>query len=511
MGPKKKGHENRLIVGSLVIATTIIACRDVDGPIVHTIPVPVHVSRSGVAAPDSTFIIPADRGWPPIKFFIMNFPWDTWVTLESPGTVYLNAKTKLDGASSNYVFPSRPVGATGGVDNHTDGVCYLGLTLQDGYGALPSFGLCGASVKIDTLLSKKLQTPWITRGPLPVRHYYECSTWSDVCHYLNTADYSTVRERPVPVTLAKRLWASAATPDTLYVSPIDFKASFTPDSITVGGGKAAHPYHVTLWQWIGADSTRDPVLTGPGKGPGCASTLLCTYKPPESGRMTVKVFVGGWEQTSSVTVQCLVNPGDSALNDSTNDFLLRTVLQQALEHADTGAIPGANYDPVLKRGSRHETGGINWRLPNGAGFQSVEYDDPRSTQCNYHYPHNPTPPVSGATVESYFHTHSTNPGEDYYACFDSVNIDGRWVKQPRYSGDPDATPGVPHTVGPDVGGGSEPDWGNVQMGKAEYIIHKADSTRNGYAAKLAPFIIPDQNPNIWNVFGPKAGKCTWVK
>jgi hypothetical protein len=374
-----------------------------------------------------------------------------------------------------------------------------------------SWGICGSTATIDTVLSVKLHNPYIIRGPLPSPHYYNCSQWSDVCYWVSPGAASTVRETPVPVTLNK-LKASEQIIDTAYRAPVLFTASITPDSITVRGAKSAHPFHVTLWQWIGADSTRDPALTGAGKGPGCTTTLVCTYPPPESGKMTVKVFVGGWEQTSWATVLCFMRPDYSTVHDSTNDFLLRSVVQQALEHADTGAVPGADYDPVLKRGPRHETGGLNWRLPNGAGFTSVEYDDPRATQCNYHYPHNPTPPVPGATLESYFPTHSSNPGEDYYACFDSVNIDGRWVKQPRYIGDPDATPGVPHTVFPDVGGGSlEGDWANVQTGKADYVMHKADSTKNGYLAKLAPFIVPDQNPNIWIVFGPKAGKCTWVK
>jgi hypothetical protein len=220
--------------------------------------------------------------------------------------------------------------------------------------------------------------------------------------------------------------------------------------------------------------------------------------------MVLKIFLGGFEQTVTASVQCLTSPADSALNDSTNDFELRSVLQDALEHADTGAAPGTGYDPQLKRGLRHETGGIVWRLPNGSGFMAVEYDDPHATQCNYHPPAHPTPPVPGATIESYFHSHSTNPGEDYYGCFDSVQVDKRWVKQPRFVDDPDATPGVPHTVGPDVGGGSlEGDWVAVQDGKAEYVIHK-----DGSVAKLAPFIVPQNNPNIWYPF---TGKCAWVK
>jgi len=143
-----------------------------------------------------------------------------------------------------------------------------------------------------------------------------------------------------------------------------------------------------------------------------------------------------------------------------------------LEHADTGAAPGTGYDTLLKRGKRHETGGVEWRLPNGNGFKPVEYDDPNATQCRYHPPTNPTPPVPGATIEAYFHTHSSVPGEDFFGCGDSVKIGNRWVRLPRYLGDTMATPGAPHKVGPDVGGGSfcfdfGCDWSNVQSGKAE--------------------------------------------
>jgi hypothetical protein len=227
--------------------------------------------------------------------------------------------------------------------------------------------------------------------------------------------------------------------------------------------------------------------------------------------LTAKAFVGGYEQTNAVTVQCLMSPSDSAVNDTTSDFSLRSALRQAMEDADTAAAPGTGYDNILKRGLRHETGGKIWRLPNGGGLKGIEYDDPNATQCNYHQ-QRVDPPVPGATIESYFHTHSTSPGELYYGCFDSVKVDGLWVKQPRYLNDPNASPGVHHMVGPDRGGGSDPDWENVVMYlKSEYVIHKPDSTGNAYATKLATFVNPDNNPNVWPVTGPLAHKCTWVK
>lgn len=241
----------------LAIATIAIACRDVEGPMTHRVLVPARIAMTVAGPPDSTFWIAADRGWPPTNNYLIQFPWDTWVTLESPGTVYLNAKDKLPNASPNYVWPSRPVGATGNVDNHTDGVCILNLSVSDNYGPLPSFGVCGATPKVDTLLSRKIQTPWIVRGPLPVKHLYECSNVTDICHWLNPGDASTVRERPVVVSINKPTPSKRA---ATFVTPqsISFTASKTPDSIRVGSGTFLHPMAITLWQWIGADSTRNP-------------------------------------------------------------------------------------------------------------------------------------------------------------------------------------------------------------------------------------------------------------
>ena len=487
------------VITATAAAMILSGCHDVNSPLARSLQPPVTVLKT-VGPPDQSFTVPADRGFPPTKTFLIQFPWDTWVTLEATGNVGFTRQAPIPGASANYtaLYPAPPVGVTGIVDPYGD-PCVMNLIPGDGVNNLPSFGNCGAAPKVDTVLSQKNLIPYIMRGPLPSKHYYNCSNYTDVCDAIN-AGSSTVRERPVPV--APKLKAVPHTIDTLHLAAVQFTGSITPDSITVQGAKFPHPYHVTLWEWIGADMTRDPLASSPTKV-GCTNTLLCRYTSPEAGKMVLKVFVGGFEQTATASVQCLASPGDSALNDSTNDFALRSVLQQALEHADTGAAPGTGYDPQLKRGLRHETGGIVWRLPNGAGFMAVEYDDPHATQCNYHAPHNPTPPVPGATIESYFHTHSTSPGEDYYGCFDSVEVNNRWVKQPRYVGDPDATPGVPHTVGPDVGGGSIDDWANVQAGKAEYVMHKS-----GYAAKLAELIVPADNPNIWNV---NAGKCTWVK
>lgn len=334
---------NKLKVAQALGVSLLLAglrCSEETGPRSGAILVPSPRLSNVSGPPDSTFWIPADRGWPPAQIPLINFPQDTWVTLESPGQVYLIAAPKLPGASSYYIFPSRYVPATGGVDHHPDGNCYLGLNVKDNYGILPPFGDCGGAVKVDTLLTRKNNPVLITRGPLPTTHYYECSTTSDKCHSLNPGDGSTVRQRPIPVTL--RLKPSRKTSRFLTLDSLVFTASMTRDSIFVGGVMYAIPKPViTFWQWIGADTTRNPVP--PWTSPCHSSTsLTCRYTPYEAGRMIVKAVLGGWEQTATTSVQCLLPdpstppttfpyPSDSILNDSLGDFAVRAGLLDACQ------------------------------------------------------------------------------------------------------------------------------------------------------------------------------------
>jgi hypothetical protein len=442
----------------------------------------------------------------------MQFAWDTWVTLESPGTVYLNAKDKLPNASSNYIWPSRPVPATGNVDNHTDGVCVLNLSVSDNYGPLPSFGACGATVKIDTLLSRKIQTPWIIRGPLPVKHWYECSNVTDVCHWLNMGDGSTVRERAIPVTL-KKLAASKRASSFLGSDTITFTASKTPDSLYLGGVATLHPMAITFWQWIGADSTRN---TNPPWTTPCHSNLLvtCRYAPLESGRMVVKAFTGGYEQSSSTTVQCLMSPGDQMLNDSTGDFSLREEMRDALERSNPDSAPGAGAN-ADHAGYRRETGGVIWRLPD-ASYQAVRTDDFSATECHFSPNAGVGSPAPGAIPVAVYHTHPADVGDDIYGC----GKDANGVGARAYPGGPGVLPTMddPNKTGGGSGwnrGDTKGDWPYSDTNEVPVYILQKDGT----AWRLDPhFNGPKKNnPNHWpafgNAFDPNhpAGKCTWPK
>jgi hypothetical protein len=289
--------------------------------------------------------------------------------------------------------------------------------VQDAYQIQPGFGTCGDPAKVDTILSKKLQAPWIVRMSLPLKHFNECSIATDICHSLNPGDASPVRERPVPVSLNK-LKSNKQTSTFPAPANIVFTASRTPDIIHVGTNWYQVPMDVTLWQWIGADSTRNPL---PWPSAGCHSpydATICNYGPYESGRMIVKAFVGGYQQTNSVTVQCPVYDGDPALNDTTSDFRLRGELLDLLVDGNADSSKTAGWDASNPGGWRHEAGSVTWRLANGGGLLTLPVDDPNADACHITVPTSAydenNPPVPGATVYSVNHAHVSEPGEELF-------------------------------------------------------------------------------------------------
>jgi hypothetical protein len=401
--------------------------------------------------------------------------------------------------------------ATGIDDQRIDDPTKCALALQV-YGPAiytTSFGACGATQKIDTTML--VGTVTVRRVQGPKQWSYDCDPWGNATCHSTVAGQQNLRLRAVPVTLAKKLLASAATLDTGHTNPINFRASFTPDSITVGGVRSAHPFHVTLWQWIGADSTRDPVLTGNGKGPGCTTTLLCTYRPPESGRMTAKVFVGGWEQTSSVTIQCLLSPADTALNDSTNDFNLRESLRAVLDTSNADSSSRAGWNASNPKGWKHESGGVVWKLPNGGGFMTVPYEDPNSNACAYHFPvssyDTSAAPVPGATPYATYHDHVTLAKDTIYGCPDSAVVNGVGkVLTKQFPGDTDH-PYVAIAQSNDMGGpASGHDSTTVDHTKMPmYVMDKGGTAwkidRQYNSTPYQAFDYPYKGGN----------KCTWPK
>lgn len=498
-----------LYLVAIVAAATGVGCHDVESPLNHATPVPVRAAKVGASGPDSTFTIAGDRGWPPTQTPMIQFPWDTWVTLEASGTVHLNAKPKLPNGGGNYV-QAGDFGATGGVDHH-NGVCFLNLNLQDNYGNLSSFGQCEATPKIDTILSRKLQAPRITRSAMPSNFPYECANDEyTICHWITAGSSSTVRERAIPVTLNK-LKSSKRVSSFATSESISFTASKTPDSIYITGG-GLMPMAITYWEWIGADSTRNS--TPPWAGP-CHSngSVGCTYTVYESGRMVVKAFTGGYEQSSSTTVQCLMTPDDPMLNDSTGDFGLREALMDAMDRSNPDSSPGVGANS-LHAGYRRETGGVVWLLPDSS-YLSVRMDDFGATECHY-APTAGAPPVTGAIPVAVYHTHPSEKNDPIYGCDKSTN----GVGPRQYQGGPGVLPTMDDPV--NTGGGSgwkkgdtKGDWPYADSNEVPVFILQKDGT----AWRLTPhFQGPKKNnPFHWSAFGNKydpahpAGKCTWPK
>jgi hypothetical protein len=472
------------------------------------------VSKIQGGPPDSSFNVSARTG---IPANLMKFNWDTWVTLESPGTITLISKPKLAGAS-NYYVEGGPVGATGIVDPH-DVSCRLYLYVRDGYDYLPGFGSCAVPAKIDTLLSRKLQTPWITRANLPQQYPEECSHDPSVlCHSVDSGDYSTVRERPIPVTLNK-LKVNKHTSTFVTHETLAFTAWKSLDSIYFPARWNGVPIIMTLWQWIGADSTRNP--TPPWWGPGGAGPCLdagsttCNYAPYESGRMIVKAYTGGWEQTNSVTVQCLMAPDDSAINDSTSDFSAREQILEARRLANVDSSATAGWTLNHPKGWKNETPGVLWRLPNGSGFQFVPYDDPSSTSCKSRLPDSQFDaahaPVPGATPYAGVHVHPVGPLGRLYGC-DSTIVNGVMVPAAQFpdevniNGTPVPFPRA--AMESDTLAGSDDDWRWVQSTGRKMFI----ATEFGYVFRLDPHPGPDlRGPHLtWRATHITGSKCSWV-
>src|SRR6202022_4419010 len=109
-------------------------------------------------------------------------------------------------------------------------------------------------------------------------------------------------------------------------------------------------------------------------------TRACLFVPQESGRMILKAYAGGKTLTNAVTVQCLVAPADSMLNDSTNDFKSREELQDLI--------------PQSVAVSYHELTGVAWKLSNGGGFNFSRYFDPAPTGCETQLPFSEFSPLN---------------------------------------------------------------------------------------------------------------------
>jgi hypothetical protein len=138
--------------------------------------------------------------------------------------------------------------------------------------------------------------------------------------------------------------------------------------------------------------------------------------------MTVKVFVGGWEQIASVTVQCKVDPVDAALNDSSSDYAVRSTMLAALDTSNVDSLPGAGYDSLALRGYKHESGGPVFKMNDSttkAFF--LPSADGVGTECLYAADAHPVLPPGAVRLAALFHTHVTEYNKVVFGCPDEGN------------------------------------------------------------------------------------------
>jgi hypothetical protein len=308
----------------------------------------------------------------------------------------------------------------------------------------------------------------------------------------------------VPVTASPRTVQF----NSVQYQQVTFTTAANPPTLVIGGVTHADTMITTSWVYTAADGTLDGNMCSGGY-----PILACSPYLHKSGRLVVKAFVGGWEQTSTITVQCLVNPGDSVLNDATNDFQARSALMDALKNSHPESPPGG--------GVRHEEGGTIWRLPNGGGFQLVPYTDPNATECQYNPDPNPTPPVAGATLYGDYHTHpvtvaDSTYGYKLYGCGTITMEDGRKVRTKSNANDTNPKHVQQGSGREDFGGGgSTRDWSRVDSTqRPQYTINGGQIDENNLPLptvyRLSPHgsqapLVP--NPNA---YFHKTSACGWV-
>lgn len=512
--PSSTSEETRVkttVLGCLAFAVVTIACSDATAPRNRGLQVPQRVNQTVGPPAAVTFSI---NSLPGVSVALTNFPYDTWVALEATGMVSFTSLPPAPGASSYYQYPGSSVDARGVYDFRINDPSNCALRLFVFGPAInnSSFGDCRTGgLKTDT--TKFVGAATLKRGLSPYQYSYDCDPWgSATCHTIADANQS-VTLRVIPVTLnkptpSKRVWNFAASQGDII-----FTASRTPDSLTIGGGRTPMPVKMTLWQWIGADSTRLPITGYCGNG----AFPSCHFYPRESGRMVTKAFTGGWEQTTTATVACLVNGGDAALDDSTSDFQLRETLLDQLDRGLSDSSSTAGWDASNPKGWRHETGTVIWRLQNG-GFMTVPVDDPDGDACHLNFggsidPQNP--PVPGATIYGISHAHVTPAGQELF-CKGSVKKNGKTVKyaerpndttnaarQRRWAGAQDST-----------NGGSRADWNLVySMGKPDFVVEKNGMVhRLGIPDVYIPFLPRNQKVYVASNGKTEADRrCAWVK
>lgn len=479
-----------VILAVLLIGVLIAGCHDsLTSPASSITMRPVPVRKSVGPPTDSTLYLAID---PASSVTLPSYAYSTWIEVSISGPVFLHS---LTGSRTNFNnnFYAPGVWSQGSQ-------CALNDTISYPTASMTHTPTCGSGAEswVDTIPAKG--AGHVTRGSMPFEFTDVCGVGSQ-CHWV-TGNSQMVKVKVFPVTL-----------NPLKVSPhmvnfaavsfyyVQFTASRTPATFTQSGNVTGTPITFTSWAYKTVDGTNEPIsayCTVP------SSNLLCTPSLHAAGRMTATAFAGGWEQSSSITVQCPESPSELSLNDTLSDFAVRRAFLAGLDSANVDSAAGAGYDPQLGRGLRHEVGGIVWQMPNGS-YQPIFYPDPNSTDCRYNPPQNPTPPP-GATKAAYFHVHTTLATDPVYGCL-GRSSGGKPYE--RYPGDTVGRDLAPPSPGEANGGGSGDDWDYAAFRFTPvWVIHKT-----GKMYRLNPMAVPDTlHPYRWDAYKSTGSpKCKWVK
>ena len=486
------------------LGLVIVACHEVQSPVE-----PASLSprtRLSVSGPDAASQVPLSAT-PLTTIGLPNYLYPTWVETRIDGSITL---TSLPGSYT----PAGPVYAAG-VSGY-GGTCSMGMSFffPGTYNLAP--GPCSAVLnpRVDTVQAAGAATA--KRADRPLEFYCGQGVPTNQCHAWSGEQHVSVT--PLRVTLDSVKPRPRTVQFTGNQVQVVFTGYITPATIRVQGNTITTPRNNTLWSYIDGDGTPESNSCTLGIN-GTAAT--CSPFLSAAGRMTLKSYVGGWEQTATVTVQCLT-PGDPALNDSITDFSVRADLLNVLAMSNPDSSPGAGRNENNPRGSRHESGGVVWQLPNGGGFMFVPWDDPFSTQGSYNLPDSewdPTSaPVPGATPYAAVHSHPNNPGNVLYTSDkDSTYlVDGSHVPYSRWPGDT-LDNGNPRPVAHKAfenpyNAGSDADQRNVVRRNLPTFIVSTDSV--GYVFRLN--VPPPSGASTSTPFRKNGGttaerKCAWPK
>jgi hypothetical protein len=498
---------NAFLVTGAAILVFVVSCREVDAPLIRRAIEPPTQPHMTAGPPPPLGYTVSTAGGSRTELSLSNYPYDTWIEIIPDGTTfhltaYGNAK------------PVTGEVGVGGASGGRNG-CDFNTSVSFGQ-SVSSFGDCGSIVgHYDTTLARG--QGFINRGSFPLDYQTvdlsDCDVALPACHVQEVKNMGFV-VRPIPVVMKQ----VKANPHAVNFSAVTYQqVTFTtgPDPATylIGGAVRTMPLTTTSWVYTAGDGTLDGNMCNGGY-----PVLYCMPYLHKSGRMVVKAFTGGWEQVSTITVQCLVS-GEPAFNDSINDFSVRQGLLDLLVTSNADSSPEAGRSESNPRGWRHESGGVVWQLPNGGGYQFVPYEDPNSRQASYHLPDSQweasAAPVPGALPYATVHDHPNNPGDNVYGV-GRVLPDGSQAPYARWPGDTTADGHqreVPTKVAENpYKAGSGADWEQVFRRQIPELVVGTDSV--GYIFRLNVPLQP--GPRESSPFRHTGGtanekKCAWVK